>query len=160
MKLREHNLASQASVRVVQPGERVKLGRMTAEFVHITHSIPDSAALAIQTPVGLVFHTGDFKFDHTPIMGGPPDLSRIAELGRQGVLLLFSDSTYADTPGYTPSEETISPALDQIMADAPGRVIVATFASLIARVQQVIDAAVKNNRRLFVHLLNGHDEFH
>jgi len=150
VKLREHNLASQASVRVVQPGERVKLGRMTAEFVHITHSIPDSAALAIQTPVGLVFHTGDFKFDHTPIMGGPPDLSRIAELGRQGVVLLFSDSTYADTPGYTPSEQTISPALDQIMADAPGRVIVATFASLIARVQQVIDAAVKNNRRLFV----------
>src|SRR6266571_1633822 len=150
VKLEEHRLDKQADLRVVRPGERVKLGRFNAEFVHITHSIPDSAALAIQTPLGTVFHTGDFKFDHTPVMGLPPDLARIAELGRQGILLLLSDSTYADTPGYTLSERTISPTLDQIMAEAPGRVIVATFASLIARVQQVIDAAVKNDRRIFV----------
>jgi len=150
VKLREHKLAKQADIRIMRPGEHVKLGRFNVEFVHITHSIPDSSCLAIQTPVGLVFHTGDFKFDHTPVMGDPPDLSRIAELGRQGILLLLSDSTYADTPGYTPSEVTIADTLDRIMAEAPGRVIVATFASLIARVQQVIDAATKNDRRVFI----------
>jgi len=150
VKLDEHKLAKKADLRLVQPGDRVNLGKFTAEFVHITHSIPDSAAIAIQTPLGLVFHTGDFKFDHTPIMGGPPDLTRIAEIGRQGVLLLLSDSTYADTPGYTPSEQSISETLDRIMAEAPGRVIVATFASLIARVQQVIDAAVKSDRQIFL----------
>ena len=116
----------------------------------MTHSIPDAACLAIRTPVGTVFHTGDFKFDHTPIMGGPSDLGRIAEIGQEGVLLLLSDSTYADTAGYTASEQTVSETLDRIMAEAPGRVIVATFASLIARVQQVIDAATKHDRRVFV----------
>jgi len=150
VKLDEHHLLKQADLRVVRPGQRIKLGRFGVEFVHITHSIPDSAALAIQTPVGLVFHTGDFKFDHTPVMGEPPDLSRIAELGRQGVVLLFSDSTYADTAGYTPSERSVSETLDRIMADAPGRVIVATFASLISRIQQVIDAATKHGRRVFI----------
>ncbi len=150
VKLDEHKLLKKADLRIVRAGERVKLGRFNVEFVHMTHSIPDSAALAIHTPLGVVFHTGDFKFDHTPIMGGPPDLSRIAELGRQGVLLLLSDSTYADTPGYTPSEQSISETLDRIMAEAPGRVIVATFASLISRVQQVVDAAVKHDRRIFI----------
>jgi len=150
VKLDEHRLMKQADLRIVQPGERIKLGAFNAEFVHITHSIPDSAAIAIETPVGTVFHTGDFKFDHTPVMGDPPDLSRIAELGRQGVLLLFSDSTYADTTGYTPSERSVSETLDRIMAEAPGRVIVATFASLISRVQQVIDAAMKHDRRVFI----------
>ena len=150
VKLEEHRLLSEADLRVVHPGERVKLGKFSVEYVHVTHSIPDSAALAIQTPLGTVFHTGDFKLDHTPIMGAPPDLSRIAELGRQGVLLLLSDSTYADTPGYTPSERVVSETLDRIMANSQGRVIVATFASLIARVQQVADAAAKNDRRLFV----------
>src|SRR3990172_4320852 len=150
VKLQEHKLAKQADIRIVSTGDRIKLGRFNAEFVHTTHSIPDSAAIALQTPAGLVFHTGDFKFDHTPVMGNAPDLSRIAEIGRQGVLLLLSDSTYADTPGYTASEVTIADTLDRIMSEAPGRVIVATFASLIARVQQVIDAAVKNDRRVFV----------
>jgi ribonuclease J len=150
VKLEEHKLLSRADLRTVEPGERLKLGKFGVEFVHITHSIPDSAAIAIQTPLGMVFHTGDFKFDHTPIMGDPPDLSRIAELGNQGILLLLSDSTYADTPGYTPSEWTISETLDRIMVEAPGRVIVATFASLIARVQQIVDAAVKSDRRVFI----------
>ncbi len=150
VKLEEHKLQKEVDLRIVRPGERIKLGRMTAEFVHMTHSIPDAAAIAIETPFGTVFHTGDFKFDHTPIMGDPPDLTRIAELGRQGILLLFSDSTYADSPGYTPSERSISDTLDRIMANAPGRVIVATFASLISRVQQVIDAAQKNDRKVFV----------
>jgi ribonuclease J len=150
VKLDEHRLSKQADLRIVEPGGNVKLGKFYVEFVHITHSIPDSASLAIQTPVGTVFHTGDFKFDHTPVMGEPSDLMRIAELGRQGVILLFSDSTYADTSGYTPSERSITDTLDRVMADAPGRVIVATFASLISRVQQVIDAAVKHDRRVFV----------
>ncbi len=150
VKLEEHHLLSDADIRVVTPGERVKLGGFTVEYVHITHSIPDSAALAIQTPAGMVFHTGDFKLDHTPVMGPPPNLSRIAELGRQGILLLMSDSTYADTEGYTPSEQVVSDSLDRIMANAEGRVIVATFASLISRVQQVIDAAKRNGRRVFV----------
>ncbi len=150
VKLEEHRLLDKADLRVVKPGERVKLGRFSAEYVHVTHSIPDSAALAIQTPLGVVFHTGDFKLDHTPVMGAPSDLLRIAELGRQGVLLLLSDSTYAETPGYTPSERAVSDTLDRIMANSPGRVIVATFASLISRVQQVIDAATKNERRVFI----------
>lgn len=150
VKLQEHKLAKDADLRVVKPGERVKLGKFTVEFVHVTHSIPDSAGLAIETPLGTVFHTGDFKFDHTPVMGQPPDLTRIAELGRQGVALLLSDSTYADTAGYTPSEQMVSETLDRIMAQAPGRVIVATFASLISRIQQVIDAASKHDRRVFV----------
>ena len=150
VKLEEHRLLSEADLRVVRPGERVRLGKFAVEFVHVTHSIPDSAGLAIQTPLGTIFHTGDFKLDHTPVMGPPADLSRIAELGRQGVLLLLSDSTYADTPGYTPSERDVSETLDRIMANSPGRVIVATFASLISRIQQVVDAAVKNDRRVFV----------
>jgi ribonuclease J len=150
VKLNEHKLSKETDIRVVRPGERVKLGKFNTEFVHTTHSIPDSASLAIQTPLGMVFHTGDFKFDHTPVMGEAPDLMRIAELGRQGVLLLFSDSTYADTTGYTPSERSITDTLDRVMADATGRVIVATFASLISRVQQIIDAAVKHGRRVFV----------
>ena len=150
VKLEEHKLLKQADLRTVRPGDRIKAGKFDVEFVHITHSIPDSTCIAIHTPLGVVFHTGDFKFDHTPVMGDPPDLTRIAELGREGVLLLLSDSTYADTPGYTPSEYTITETLDRVMAEAPGRVIVATFASLIARVQQIIDAAVKSDRRIFV----------
>jgi ribonuclease J len=150
VKLEEHKLLSKADLRTVRPGEQVKVGKLGVEFIHITHSIPDSTCIAIQTPLGTVFHTGDFKFDHTPVMGDPPDLSRIAELGNEGILLLLSDSTYADTPGYTPSELTITETLDRIMAEAPGRVIFATFASLIARVQQIVDAAVKNDRRVFI----------
>ena len=150
VKLKEHRLRKEPDLRVVQMGEQVKLGKMTVEFIRVTHSIPDSAALAIHTPVGTVFHTGDFKLDHTPVMGEPTDLLRIAELGREGVLLLLSDSTYAEVPGYTPSEHVVSEALERIMAHAPGRIIVATFASLISRIQQVVDAAEAYGRRVFV----------
>jgi ribonuclease J len=150
VKLREHGLLEQADLRVVNYGERIRLGAFTVEFVRVTHSIPDSAALAIETPLGLVFHTGDFKLDHTPVMGLPTDLQRIAQLGRQGVLLMLSDSTYADVPGYTPSERIVGETLWKIMATSPGRVIVATFASLISRVQQVVDAATACGRRVFV----------
>ncbi len=150
VKLEEHKLMKKANLKMVEPGDTVKFGNMSAEWIHITHSIPDSTSIAIKTPLGTVFHSGDFKFDHTPVMGGPPDLMRIAQIGQEGVLLLLSDSTYADTEGYTPSETHISETLDRIMAKAEGRVIVATFASLISRVQQVIDAAEQNGRRVFV----------
>ena len=150
VKLKEHKLLKGADLRTVSPGEKITLGAFQVEFVRVTHSIPDSCGLAIRTPVGTVIHSGDFKLDHTPVMGEPTDLPRWAELGRQGVLLLLSDSTYAESPGYTPSEQVVGESLDRIMATAPGRVIVATFASLISRVQQVIDAAYRNGRRVFV----------
>jgi ribonuclease J len=150
VKLQEHKLAQRAELHMVQTGDSVRLGKFKAEFVRMTHSIPDSAGIMIRTPVGNVFHTGDFKLDHTPIMGEPTDLLRIAELGREGVMLLLSDSTYAETPGYTPSEYVVGDALDQIMAHSPGRVIIATFASLISRVQQIIDASYANGRHVFV----------
>jgi ribonuclease J len=116
----------------------------------VAHSVPDSVGFAIRTPVGTVVHTGDFKLDHTPVMAEPTDLPRLAQVGGEGVTLLLSDSTYADQPGYTPSERVVGESLDQIMAVAPGRVIIATFASLISRVQQVIDAAYMNGRKVFV----------
>ena len=150
VKLREHKLLADADLRSVSPGERVRLGDFQVEFVRVTHSIPDSCALAIQTPVGTVVHTGDFKLDHTPVMGEPTDLVRLAELGREGVLLLLSDSTYAEMPGYTASEQVVGETLDHIVARASGRVIIATFASLISRIQQVIDAAYRNDRRVFI----------
>jgi ribonuclease J len=150
VKLEEHKLIKKANLKIVEAGDTIKFGNMSAEWIHITHSIPDSTSIAVRTPVGTVFHTGDFKFDHTPVMGAAPDLSRIAEYGSEGVLLLLSDSTYADTPGYTSSEMSIADTLDRVMANAEGRVIVATFASLISRVQQVIDAAEMNGRQVFV----------
>jgi ribonuclease J len=150
VKLQEHGLLKDADLRLIKTGESVRLGKFQVEFVRVTHSIPDSAGLAIRTPLGIVFHTGDFKLDHTPIMGEPTDLHRISELGREGVLLLLSDSTYAETPGYTPSEYIVGDALEQIMAHSQGRVIVATFASLISRVQQIIDASDATGRHVFV----------
>jgi len=112
--------------------------------------MPDAVGLIIHTPVGIIVHSGDFKLDYTPVSGKPTDLSRLAQLGAQGVLLLLSDSTYAELPGYTPSERVVGESLDHIMADAPGRVIVTTFSSLISRIQQVIDAAAKHERRVFI----------
>ncbi len=150
VKLKEHKLLKEADLRMVSPGDKIRLGPFQVEFVRVTHSIPDSCGLAIRTPIGTVIHSGDFKLDHTPVMGEPTDLPRWAELGNEGVLLLLSDSTYAESPGYTPSEQVVGESLNRIMATAPGRVIVATFASLISRVQQVIDAAHRNGRRVFV----------
>jgi ribonuclease J len=150
VKLKEHKLLKQADLRTVSPGDKIRLGAFQVEFVRVTHTIPDSCGLAIRTPIGTVIHSGDFKLDHTPVMGEPTDLPRWAELGNQGVLLLLSDSTYAESTGYTPSEQVVGESLDRIMATAPGRIIVATFASLISRVQQVIDAAYRNGRRVFI----------
>jgi ribonuclease J len=150
VKLREHRMFRETVLEIAEPGVPLTFGDFTVEFFRVAHSIPDACGLVIHTPLGRIVHTGDFKLDHTPVMGQHTDLPRLADLGNQGVLLLCSDSTYAEVPGYTPSEQVVGEALDNIMNQAEGRVIVATFASLIARIQQVIDAAQKHGRRVFV----------
>ncbi len=149
VKLKERKAFSGAKLKVIPAGGEITLGRFKVEFFPVCHSIPDSVGLIIHTPVGAIVHSGDFKLDYTPVSGKPTDLSRLAQLGTQGVLMLLSDSTYAELPGYTPSERVISETLDHIMADAPGRVIVTTFSSLVSRMQQVIDAAARHQRRVF-----------
>jgi len=150
VKLKERKALAGADLRVVPPDGKISLGKFSVEFFPVCHSIPDSVGLIIRTPAGIVVHSGDFKIDYTPISGKPTDLSQLAQLGRQGVLLLLSDSTYAELPGYTPSEKVVGEALDHIMAEAPGRVIITTFSSLVSRIQQVIDSAAKYGRRVFV----------
>ena len=150
VKLKERKALSEAKLIMVSPGEQITLGKFRIEAYPVCHSIPDAVGLIIHTPVGVVVHSGDFKLDYTPVSGKPTDLSRLAQLGAQGVLLLLSDSTYAELPGYTPSEQVVGEALEHIMAEAPGRVIVTTFSSLISRIQQVIDAAAKYQRRVFI----------
>jgi len=150
VKLKERKALAKASLNVLPPGGRVTLGCFQIEFFPVCHSIPDAVGLIINTPVGTIVHSGDFKLDFTPVSGNPTDLSRLAQVGREGVLLLLSDSTYAELPGYTPSERVVGEALDHIMAEAPGRVIITTFSSLISRIQQVIDSATKYERRVFV----------
>jgi ribonuclease J len=150
VKLKEHHLLPTTDLRTILAGETVQVGAFRVEAFQVAHSVPDSVGYAVHTPVGIVIHTGDFKLDHTPVMGQLTNLSRLAELGNEGVLLLLADSTYAEVPGYTPSERVVGDALTQIMTNAEGRVIVATFASLIARVQQVIDAADITGRKVFV----------
>ncbi|MFA7248403.1 MAG: ribonuclease J [Dehalococcoidia bacterium] len=150
VKLKEHHLSDVAEIHVVEPGDVVDAGVFSVEFFSVSHSIPDSAGLIIDTPLGAVVHTGDFKIDHTPVMGQHTDLARLADVGEDGALLLCADSTYAEIEGYTPSEQRVSETLDRAIGDATGRVIVTTFASLISRIQAVIDAAVKHNRRVFI----------
>ncbi len=150
VRLKDRKTLARADLRIARPAEPFSLGKLRVEFFSVCHSIPDSAGLIIQTPVGTIVHSGDFKLDYTPVGGPPTDLSRLAQVGRQGVLLLLSDSTYAELPGYTPSERVVGEALDHIIADAPGRVIVTTFSSLLSRIQQVIDAAAKYQRRVFI----------
>ena len=150
VKLKERKALADAKLKVVSPGEQITLGAFKVEFFPVCHSVPDAAGLIINTPVGVVVHSGDFKLDYTPVYGRPTDLSRLSQAGAQGVLLLLSDSTYAELPGYTPSEKVVGETLDHIMGDAPGRVIITTFSSLVSRVQQVIDAAAKHGRRVFI----------
>ncbi len=149
-KLKERKALAGAQLNVITFGEQINMGKFRVEFFPVCHSIPDAAGLIIQTPIGTLVHTGDFKLDHTPVTGPKTDLSRLAQAGSQGVLLLFSDSTYAEVPGYTPSEKVVGEALENIISKAKGRVIVTTFASLVTRVQQVIDAAVKHQRKVFI----------
>lgn len=148
VKLARNGMASKADLRQVQAGETVQIGPFKVEFIHVSHSIPDAVALAIQSNAGLIVHTGDYKFDHTPVDNWPTDFAKLAELSTRGVDLLLSDSTNAERPGWTPSEQVIAPALDGVIKNAKGRVIIATFASLISRMQQVADAAVRHGRKL------------
>ncbi len=150
VKLKEQKLMASADLRIVPPGGKITLGTFKVEFFPVCHSIPDAVGFIINTPAGTIVHSGDFKVDYTPIGSKPTDLSRLAQAGKQGVLLLLSDSTYAELPGYTPSERIVGETFDRIMAEATGRVIIATFSSLISRIQQVIDAAEKHNRRVCI----------
>ncbi len=149
VKLKERKITS-ADLRVIPPGSSFDLGSFRVELFPVCHSIPDSVGLIIHTPIGALVHTSDFKLDHTPVSGQPTDLGRLAQIGSSGVLLLMSDSTYAELPGYTPSERVLDEAFERIMAESTGRVIVATFSSLVSRIQQVIDAAAMYDRRVFV----------
>ena len=150
-KLREHKMLDSTTRHTVVPGEKVKLGQMVVEFIHTNHSIADAVALAIHTPVGTVVHTGDFKVDYTPIDGEIIDLQRFAELGKEGVLLLMSDSTNAERKGFTMSEKNVGKVFDKIFEDTPkNRIMVATFSSNIHRIQQVIDAAYANGRKVAI----------
>ena len=147
VKLARNNVAK-ALLNTVEAGDLVEIGPFKVEFFHICHSIPDAVGLGITTPAGLVVHMSDFKFDHTPVDGWPTDYAKLAEFSQRGVDLLLSDSTNAERPGWTPSEMVIGPAFDKVFTEAPGRVIVATFASLISRIQQVADAAAKHGRKM------------
>ncbi|HZU60735.1 MAG TPA: ribonuclease J, partial [Solirubrobacteraceae bacterium] len=146
-KLDEHRLR-EVPVDDLDPGDEVTLGPFTLELVHMTHSIPDSSAVLVGTERGRVLLTGDYKFDQTPVDGVPADVSRLAELGRDGVLLLCGDSTNADRAGFSPSEREVGPHLQQVFAQAQGRIIVTSFASNIHRVQQVVDAASALGRKV------------
>lgn len=150
VKLKDHRLLKQSDLRLAQPGEPIELGAFRVEYFRVCHSIPDAMGLVIDTPVGTIVHTGDFKIDHTPVDGNTTDLTRIAQAGSEGVLLLLSDSTYAELPGYTPSEQVVGEALDRAIGEAPNRVLVTTFASLISRIQQVIDAAELHHRKVAI----------
>lgn len=150
-KLKEHNLMGQAKLNVVTPRQTVKMGCMAVEFIRVNHSIPDAVGLAIHTPAGIVIHTGDFKVDFTPIEGGIIDLARFGELGNRGVLALMSDSTNAERPGHTASERTVGASFEKLFAKAEGkRIIIATFASNIHRIQQIINKAVSSGRKVAV----------
>lgn len=149
-KLGEHGLQGKASLKEITPGKELKLGPFRVEFLEVAHSIPDGVGLGIHTPAGTVVHTGDFKLDQTPIDSRPTAMQRFAELGRKGVLLLLSDSTGADTAGYTKPERSVGANLDSIFALASGRIIVASFASHIHRIQQVMDTAARHGRSLAI----------
>src|SRR3982075_4005532 len=146
-KLDEHKIRD-APLEDLADGEEVSLGPFTLELVHMTHSIPDSSAVALTTELGTVLLTGDYKFDQTPVDGNPADVSRLAELGSDGVLLLCGDSTNADRPGFSPSEREVGPHLEEVFARAEGRIVVTSFASNIHRVQQVVDAASALGRKV------------
>jgi ribonuclease J len=146
-KLEEHRFRD-APLQVLDAGERVPVGPFELELIHMAHSIPDSRAVVLRTELGALLITGDYKFDQTPVDGRPADVSRLAELGREGVLCLFGDSTNADRPGVAPSESSVGPALLDLFSRCPGRIIVTSFASNVHRVQQVIDAAAELDRRV------------
>lgn len=150
-KLKEHGLLGSVKLNVVTPRQTVKLGCMAVEFIRVNHSIPDAVGMAIHTPAGVLIHTGDFKVDYTPIEGGIIDLPRLAELGNKGVLALMSDSTNSERPGYTMSERKVGDSFEKLFSKAGGRrIIIATFASNVHRIQQIINNAVNTGRKVAV----------
>ena len=149
-KLAEHRLPVEPALVEVRAGDRCLLGELEVEFIHLNHSIPDVVGIAAHTPAGTVLHITDFKLDQTPIDGRLTDYHRLAELGHQGVLLLLADSTNAERPGWTPSEKSVGAALLDVCQKAPGRVLVATFATNVHRIQQIVDAAHQSGRRVAV----------
>ena len=150
-KLKEHGLSNQVKMMEVEPGDTIKAGCMSVEFIRVNHSIPDACALAIHTPAGVIVQTGDFKVDYTPIEGGVIDLGRFGELGSEGVLALLPDSTNIEMPGSTPSERTVGESFNKLFQMAGDRrIIIATFASNIHRIQQIIDYAVKYDKKVSV----------
>ena len=149
-KLEEHHLLRSTKLIEVEQGQTVKLGKFSVEFIRSCHSIPDSVMLAITTPAGTILHTGDFKIDYTPIDGKPMDLGRIAELGNKGILALMSDSTNAERKGFTMSESSVGEVFDKLFMNCTKRIVVATFASNVHRVQQIVDSAVKYRRKIAV----------
>ncbi|TMF89705.1 MAG: ribonuclease J [Chloroflexi bacterium] len=149
-RLKEHRILRESDLREVRAGDRVQLGPFRVETVAVCHSIPDGVALAIQTPVGRVVYTSDFKLDPDPLYGPPTDLERFRKLGDEGVLLLLSDSTNAERPGVSGKERDLVPVFEEIFRDAPGRIVVCTFASNIHRIQQVVSLAARHGRRLAV----------
>ncbi len=150
VKLREANQLSNAELYTIAPGDRLEIGPFVIQPFHVCHSIPDAVGLGIETPLGLVIHTGDFKFDYTPVDGQLTDFGALADFGRKGVLVLMSDSTNAEQPGYTPSERVVSQEFARVFEHAPGRVIVSTFASNISRIQQVVECALRFQRRVAI----------
>ena len=149
-KLEEHRLTKQAKMHIVKQGDKITLGRFKIEFIKSCHSIPDAVALAIHTPVGVIVHTGDFKIDYTPINDETMDFGRLAELGNKGVLALMSDSTNSERKGYTMSERTVGEVFDKLFINCTKRIVVATFASNVYRIQQIVNSAVANNRKIAV----------
>ena len=150
-KLREHNIIQNVKRKVVRHGQIINLGCFRIEFIRTNHSIADAAALAIYTPAGIIVHTGDFKIDYTPVFGEVIDLQRFAEIGKKGVLALMADSTNVERPGYTQSEKTVGRTFDHLFDDNKDRrIIIATFASNVDRVQQIINSAYKYGRKVVV----------
>ncbi len=148
VKLAKGGLLQRSELHTVQAGETVQIGPFKVKFYHVCHSIPDAVGLGIETPVGLIVHASDYKFDQTPVDNWPTDYATLAEFSQRGVLALLADSTNVERPGWTPSERVVDAALDQVFAEAPGRIILASFASLISRMQQVANAAQRHNRKL------------
>jgi ribonuclease J len=149
-RLKEHKLVEQVDLREIKAGDVVELGPFKVEFIHVAHSIPDTTALAIETPVGMVIHSGDFKMDQTPVDGQPTDMARLSHFGNRGVMLLMSDSTNAERDGFTPSERTIGEAFQELFGQVSGRIIISTFASNIYRIQQALNTAARYKRKVAV----------
>ena len=150
-KLKEHNMTNTTKLKEVRHGQVINLGDFSIEFIKTNHSIQDASALAIYSPAGIVVHTGDFKVDYTPVFGDAIDLQRFAEIGKKGVLALMSDSTNAERPGFTQSERTVGATFDRLFAEHSNtRIIVATFASNVDRVQQIINTSYKYGRKVVV----------